>query len=89
MPQLIETDNVDTLPEDLYWHCIENMPSEDIKIWLQQITEVSAAHMNSCGLDPDNMDEVDESFLMYENAFLFLYGLAKANDLFKQDKDLS
>ena len=89
MYKLLSTDDISTLAQDMYEHISESMDSRDVNIWLEQILQVSAAHMNACGEDQDNIDEVDESFLMYENAFLYLLGMVKHYGLLEHSEHSS
>lgn len=80
----IHSESLDTLAKDLYSHVTENMSPDDIQVWLNQMLEVTSAHMNACAEAPGSMDEVDESLLMHENVFLYLLGLAQANNYFQR-----
>ena len=81
---IIKTYNIDTAATDMYLHIKENMTSDEIQDWLKMLVRVCISHMDSCKDDPEKIDQIDESFLMYENALLYLIGQAEVNGLNKE-----
>jgi hypothetical protein len=75
----------DATPEEVYAEIAKDMTPEAIQKWLQAMHEVSMQHLIHCSQDTDGMDEMDESFAMYEHAFLYLYGLALSHRLLDND----
>ena len=57
----------------------QGMAPADIQFWLSSIAEHSLRHIRDCSANPTNINTVDEGMLAYEEAFLFLYGLALKN----------
>ena len=84
--QVLNSDTTDTVPMDMYTRLTEQMSPEEIREWLYSVVHISCAHMNSCGDDAENLDEIDESFLMFENAVLYLIGLCESNSYFHQEE---
>ena len=83
--QVLNSDTPETVPKDMYTALMEQMSSDEIRDWLYNGVMIACAHMNSCGEDPESLDEIDESFLIYENMILFLIGLAESNDYFVKE----
>ena len=73
--------NIDTLAFDMYEYISETMAVEDINTWISAIVKISAAHMESCADSANNLSKIDSSFLMYENAFLYMLGLAQSKGI--------
>ena len=82
---MYRTISTDQPEKDVYEHLVQTMTKEEIKEWMEGMVRVCTAHMSACADKPGDIDEIDESFLMYENAFLYLLGLAKTNGLFNED----
>jgi len=78
----------DATPEEVCAEISEKMKPEAIQKWLKVIHEISMQHLVTCGEDLESMDDIDESFAMYEHAFLYLYGLALSHRLLDNHGEL-
>ena len=82
--EILETDSPETAPQDMFNTLSSRMSQQEIREWLDGLVMICMRHMNSCGEDPESMDEIDESFLMYENAILFMYGQIQVQGMMQQ-----
>ena len=84
--EVLSSETPESVPMDMYLALTEQMAPDEVRDWLYNGVLICCAHMNSCGEDLESMDEVDESFLMYENMILFLIGLCESNGYFTQEE---
>lgn len=82
----MKAQSVDEMPEEMYLYIQEKMSTDEIREWLDSVLTMSAVHMNKCGEDPEHMGDIDSTLVMYENAFIYLLGVAQSNGLLVNTK---
>lgn len=81
MHKVMKAQSVDEMPEEMYLYIQDKMSTDEIRQWLDSVLTMSAVHMNACGEDPEHMADIDSTLVMYENAFIYLLGVAQSNGL--------